>query len=118
MLVPEAGKCVSFDQGELRDINMLDKNGEIVGFNITYTQSEELRSQTDPCKNGQRQEDYRMNIITYCNQRYDNLVEIVSEETGFGPPDYLCHPQFVYYSKSACPVYQQSRFLGMFHENI
>ena len=52
MLVPEAGKCVSFDQGELRDINMLDKNGEIVGFNITYTQSEELRSQTDPCKNG------------------------------------------------------------------
>ena len=99
--------CVSFDVGILSDINEVDKDGNIVGFNISYSQSEELRNKVPQCSYGQRTEDYQMTVVTYCNQRYEELVELVSDETGFAE---VCHPQFVYYTKKACPIYQVTRF--------
>ena len=56
-----------------------------------------------------------MNVVTYCNQRYDELVEVVSAESGFKEP---CHPEFVYYTKKACPIYQIDRFQVMIHGNL
>ena len=99
--------CVNFDVGELRDINKVDKDGNIVGFNISYSQTDELRKNTPQCSYGKLKVDYQMTVVTYCNQRYDELVELVSDETGFGE---VCHPQFVYYTRKACPSYQVTRF--------
>ena len=121
MYIPDTNsatpECVVFDQRALEDIDAFDQYGNRVGFTIEYTAS--AGTATKDCSNGGRAEPYRMQITTYCNQRYDELVELVNNETGFGDQSgYFCEPKFVYYTKKACPAYQISNFQVMFSNNI
>ena len=53
-------QCVSFDQGELKDLDKFDQYGNRVGFQIEYTQSDAASQESGGCPNGARSEPYKL----------------------------------------------------------
>lgn len=67
VLIPKKNTCIGFDQGELKNIDKFDKDGNRVGFIINYTQSDKAKLINEYCPNGGRSEPYKLDITTYCN---------------------------------------------------